>query len=129
MKQPTKHKRYHMFDPETGAKVIRKFPLDVTPPPPWQRGTGPHKPETRKFIVDNLMKHVKGKSKSPEQRAKMSKAQKGVPKTEEHKKNISLAFKRRRQEKQAKIQEAYRIAEEIGRDFYAERLERRAQDI
>ena len=128
MKQPTKHKRYHMFTPD-GTKVIKKFPLDHEPDYPWQRGTGPHKPETRKFIVDNLMKHVKGKAKSPEQRAKMSAAQKGVPKSEEHKKNISLAHKRRRQAKRERIQEAYRIAEEIGRDFYAGRLDQRSQHI
>ena len=127
MKQPTNHKRYHMFKPD-GTKVIKKFPIDVTPPSPWQRGTGPHSPEVYAKIINHIDKNFKGKPKSDEQRAKMSASHKGVKKTPEHCANIAKAHARRRKEKQLKIEEAYRIAQECGRDFYAQRLERRAID-
>jgi len=127
MKQPTNHKRYHMFKPD-GTKVIKKFPIDVVPPQPWQRGTGPHSPEVYAKIINHIDKNFKGKPKSDEQRAKMSQAHKGVKKTPEHCANIAKAHARRRKEKQLKIEEAYRIAQECGRDFYAQRLERRAID-
>jgi alkanesulfonate monooxygenase SsuD/methylene tetrahydromethanopterin reductase-like flavin-dependent oxidoreductase (luciferase family) len=127
MKQPTNHKRYHMFQPD-GTKVIKRFPIDATPPQPWQRGTGPHSPEVYAKIVDHIDKNFKGKPKSDEQRAKMSQAHKGVKKTPEHCANIARAHAKRRKEKRERIQEAYRIAEEIGRDYYAQRLDQRAVD-
>lgn len=129
MKQPTNHTRWYHIDPHTGEKIIRRFPVDCDPGAPWQRGTGPHKPETRKFIVDNLMKHVRGKPKSDEQKQKMRDAKLGVPKTPEHRKAIKDAFARRRLEKQQRIIEAYKIAEEAAHEYYAERLERRAIDV
>ena len=127
MKQPTNHKRYHMFKPD-GTKVIKKFPIDATPPSPWIRGTGPHSPEVYAKLIDHIDKNFKGKPKSDEQRKKMSQAHKGVKKTPEHCANIAKAHARRRKEKQARIQEAYRIASEIGRDYYAQRLDQRAID-
>ena len=127
MKQPTNHKRYHMFKPD-GTKVIKKFPIDATPGEPWQRGTGPHSPEVYAKLVEHIDKNFKGKPKSDEQRKKMSQAHKGVKKTPEHCANIAKAHARRRKEKQARIQEAYRIASEIGRDYYAQRLDQRAID-
>ena len=127
MKQPTNHKRYHMFQPD-GTKVIKKFPIDHEPGAPWQRGTGPHSPEAYAKIVDHIDKNFKGKPKSDDQRAKMSASHKGVKKTPEHCANIAKAHAKRRKEKRERIQEAYRIAEEIGRDYYAQRLERRAID-
>lgn len=36
--------------------------------------------------------HMKGQSKSEQQKQKMSSAQKGKPKTEEHKKHLAIAF-------------------------------------
>lgn len=36
--------------------------------------------------------HMKGQSKSEQQKQKMSNAQKGKPKTEEHKKHLTIAF-------------------------------------
>ena len=129
MKQPTNHTRWHYFDSTTGEKIIRRFPIDHNPGAPWQRGTGPHKPEVRKQIVDNLMKHVRGKPKSLEQKQKMRKAKLGVKKTPEHCKAISDAFARRRKEKQERIIEAYKIAQEATHEYYAQRLDRRAVDV
>ena len=127
MKQPTNHKRYHMFD-HNGKKIIKKFPIDHEPGAPWQRGTGPHSPEAYAKIINHIESTFKGKPKSPEQRAKMSASHKGVKKTPEHCANIARAHAKRRKEKRERIQEAYRIAEEIGRDYYAQRLDQRAVD-
>ena len=119
MKQPTNHKRYHMFQPD-GTKIIKRFPIDVTPPPPWQRGTGPHSPEAYAKLMNHIDKTFRGKPKSDEQRRKMRDAKLGVPKTKEHCENIRKGHARRRKEKQARIQEAYRIASEVGKDFYSQ---------
>lgn len=118
--KPTKHTRWHYFDPITNEKIIKRFPLDCDPGEPWKRGTGPHKPETRKLIVDNLMKHVKGKPKSDEQKQKMRDAKLGVKKTPEHCANIAKAHARRRKEKQQRIQEAYRLAQQFAQEYYQE---------
>ena len=128
MKQPTNHTRWHYFD-HTGKKIIKRFPIGVTPPSPWQRGTGPHSPEVYAKIINHIESTFKNKPKSDEQRAKMSAAHKGVKKSPEHCANIAKAHARRRKEKRERIQEAYRIASEIGRDYYAQRLERRAVDV
>ena len=129
MKQPTNHTRWHHFDPHTGKKIIKRFPLGVEPGDPWQRGTGPHTPEVYAKLIDHIDKNFKGKPKSEEQRKKMSQAHKGVKKTPEHCANIAKAHARRRKEKRERIQEAYRIASEIGRDYYAQRLDQRAVDV
>ena len=128
MKQPTNHTRWHHFDPHTGKKIIKRFPLGVEPGDPWVRGTGPHTPEVYAKLIEHIDKNFKGKPKSEEQRKKMSQAHKGVKKTPEHCANIAKAHARRRKEKRERIQEAYRIAEEIGRDYYAQRLDQRAID-
>jgi len=113
----TKHTRWHYYD-QAGNKIIRKFPIDAHPDLPWIRGTGPHLPEVRKKIVDNLMKHIKGKPKPDDVKLKMSLAKLGKPHKPEHCANISNAFARRRKEKQERIVEAYRLAEELGKEYY-----------
>ena len=128
MKQPTNHTRWHYFDSITNQKIIKRFPIGIDPGAPWQRGTGPHSPEAYAKLIDHIDKNFKGKPKSDEQRAKMSQAHKGVKKTPEHCANIAKAHAKRRKEKRERIQEAYRIAEEIGRDYYAQRLDQRAVD-
>jgi len=120
MKQPTNHTRWHHFDPHTGEKVIRRFPIDHNPGAPWQRGTGPHSPEAYAKLINHIDKTFRGKPKSDEQKAKMRDAKLGVKKTPEHCENIRKGHARRRKEKQARIQEAYRIASQVGKDFYSQ---------
>ena len=122
-----KHSRWHCFD-QDGKKIIKRFGADETPSEPWQPGTGPHTLEAREKIVKHLKERLH-KPKSAETKLKMSKAKLGKKFTQEHKDNLRKAQQRLRDEKQARIQEAYRIAQEATHEYYAQRLDRRAVDV
>ena len=107
MKKPTLHTRWHCFNINTNAKVIRKFSVDATPPPPWARGTGPHSPEVLAKVQAHLIKSFKGVPKSAEQRKKISISKKGKSFTKEHRANMSLRWAKRRQDKAQAIKDAY----------------------
>lgn len=95
------YSRWHCFD-ENGIKHIQKFGIDEIPQQrkncsPWLRGTGPHSPEALNNIRDSIRRVCLGVPKSPEQKRKMSEAKKGKPKTEQHRKNMIAAHRRRRE--------------------------------
>ena len=113
-----KHSRYHHFD-ATGKKIIKRFPVSVTPPPPWLPGTGPHSAEAREKIIKHLKEKVHH-PKSEETKRKMSEAKLGKKFTREHRDNLRKAQQRLRDEKQARIQEAYRIAREFAQEYYSQ---------
>ena len=124
-----KHSRFHYFD-QLGNKVIKRFPVGVTPPPPWLPGTGPHSPEAREKIIKHLKERIH-KPKSAETKKRMSEAKLGKKFTPEHRANLRKAQQRLRDEKKARIQEAYMLAqqyaEEAMRDHYAQRLDMRVE--
>jgi len=113
-----KHSRYHYFKPD-GTKVIKRFPVSVTPPPPWLPGTGPHSAEAREKIIKHLKEKVHH-PKSEETKRKMSEAKLGKKFTKEHRDNLRKAQQRLRDEKQARIQEAYRLAREFAQEYYSQ---------
>jgi len=115
----THHTRWHYFD-QDGNKVIKRFPIDATPGEPWQRGTGPHKPETRKFLREHLRERVHQRKVSDETKRKMSEAKKGKTFTPEHRAKLKQAQQRLRDEKRERIEEAYRLAQEFAREYYQE---------
>ena len=107
MKQPKKHKRWFHIDPQSGHKVIRKFDIDVTPPPPWQRGTGPHAPEVLAKVQAHIARTFKGVPKPAEQKRKMSEAALGKKKSTQHRANMRKRWKTERVAKVNKVKEAY----------------------
>lgn len=117
MKQPTKHKRYFHIDPQSGRKVIRKFDVDVTPPPPWQRGTGPHAPEVLAKVQAHIARTFKGVPKSDEQKRKMSEAAMGKKKSKSHRANMRKRWKTERIDKVNKTKEAFELAAQFGREL------------
>lgn len=94
--------RWHRFD-DMGNKYIKRFETHEDPSTiveegytVWSRGTGPLAPEQYNNVVNAIRKSCKGVPKSEEQKRKMSLAKLGKPKTEEHKKNMSKAWEKRR---------------------------------
>jgi hypothetical protein len=118
----THHTRWYHID-ATGEKIIKRFPIGVEPGAPWQRGTGPHKPETAKTLRKHLKENVHPRKVSDETKQKMREAKLGKKFTPEHRAKLKQAQQRLREQKQAKIEEAYRIAQEVARDYYAQRLD------
>ena len=113
-----KHSRWYHFD-ATGKKIIKRFPVGVTPGEPWLPGTGPHSPEAREKIIKHLKEKVH-KPKSAETKLKMSQAKLGKKFTKEHRDNLRKAQQRLRDEKQARVQEAYRLAREFAQEYYSQ---------
>lgn len=119
MKQPTKHTRWFHVDPQTGKKIIRKFGVNETPPPPWARGTGPHSPAVRAKLEAHIAKTFTGKPKSAEQRKKMSDAAMGKKFSAEHRANMRKRWANERMHKKAKTQEAFELAAQFGKELNA----------
>ena len=113
-----KHSRWHCFD-QDGKKIIKRFGVDETPGAPWLPGTGPHSPEAREKIIKHLKEKVH-KPKSDETKRKMREAKLGKTFTPEHRANLRKAQQRLREEKKARIQEAYRIAREFAQEYYSQ---------
>lgn len=113
----THHTRWFRYD-DLGNKIIKRFPIGVTPPDPWKRGCGPHKPAIAQLLRDHLTVKVHTKPKSAYTRKKMSDAKLGKVFTQEHKDNLRKAQQRLRDDKQAKIQEAYTLAEQFGKEYW-----------
>jgi hypothetical protein len=117
MKQPTKHTRWYHIDATTGKKIIRKFGVNETPPPPWKRGTGPHSPEVRAKLEAHIAKTFKGVPKSAEQRKKMSEAATGKKFSASHRASMRKRWANERKEKKARTQEAFALAAQFGREL------------
>lgn len=98
---------WYRFD-ENNVKYIKKFPTDFIPGPAesgftvWKRGTGPLEPIHYQNVVNGVRRACLGIPKKPETKLKMSEAKKGVPKSVEHRKNMSIAHQRRLQNEQAR---------------------------
>lgn len=93
--------RWYRFD-TNNVKYIRKFQIDEIPSPliedgytEWKRGTGPLSPTHYENVANALRRISKGKPKSERTKYLMRQAKLGVPKTEQHKLNMSLAQRRR----------------------------------
>lgn len=93
--------RWHRFD-KNGVKYIRKFQIGETPTPiteegytEWRRGTGPLSQSHYEKVSTALRNISKGKPKSEETKYLMRLAKLGIPKSVEHRKNMSLAQQRR----------------------------------
>ena len=93
--------RWHRFD-KNNIKYIRKFKVDEVPNPmiedgysEWRRGTGPLSPAHYEKVVASIRKNIAGKPKNNKTKYLMRQAKLGVPKSEEHKRNMSLAQQRR----------------------------------
>jgi hypothetical protein len=113
-----KHSRWHCFDLD-GKKIIKRFPIGVTPGEPWLPGTGPHSPEAREKIIKHLKENVH-KPKSEETKQKMREAKLGKKFTQEHKDNLRKAQQRLRDEKRERIEEAYKLAQQFAIEYYQE---------
>ena len=94
--------RWHRYD-DNGHKYIKRFENDEDPSDiiekgytQWSRGTGPLSEDHYKKVCAAIEATCKGVPKSLEHREKMRQAKLGKPKSEEHKKNMSLAWERRR---------------------------------
>ena len=118
MKKATQHTRWHFIDPQTGKKIIRRFRIDATPPSPWMRGTGPHTPEALAKVRAINAEHFKGKPKSANQREKMRQAKLGKTFTVEHRQKLTDSWSERRNKKDLRNQEAFRLMLEFSMDFY-----------
>ena len=118
MKKATQHTRWHFIDPQTGKKIIRQFRVDATPPSPWVRGTGPHSAEALVKIKENNKKHFKGVPKPVDQKEKMSQAKLGKKFTVEHRQKLTDGWSERRNKKDLRNQEAFRLMLEFSMDFY-----------
>lgn len=101
--------RWHRFN-DLGAKFIKRYPVDILPDPmiehgytEWRRGTGPMEEQHYKNVSDAVRRHNLGKPKSDDTKYKMRLAKLGVPKSEEHRKNMSMAWQRKRIEKYRQI--------------------------
>lgn len=97
--------RWHRFN-NVGVKYIKRFNVDETPNPlteegftEWRRGTGPLSPEHYENVVSAVRKNCVGVPKPESTKYKMRLAKLGVPKSEEHKKSMSEAWKRKRIDK------------------------------
>ena len=127
MKKPTLHTRWHCFNINTNAKVIRKFSVDATQPPqhgdyftPWKRGTGPHSAEARAKILYNNRLHFKGVPKTAIQKQKMSNTKLGKKFTAEHRQKLTDSWKGKREMQRLRTIEAFKIAEEHGKQLNAQ---------
>jgi hypothetical protein len=95
--------RWYRFDSK-GIKYIRKFQIDEIPTPlheegytQWKRGTGPLTHENYLKLSNKLREVHTGVPKTEQTKQLMRKAKLGVPKTMEHRKNMSLAHRKRLQ--------------------------------
>jgi hypothetical protein len=127
MKKPTLHSRWHCFNINTNAKVIRKFSVDATQPPqhgdaftPWKRGTGPHTEEARAKCLYYNRLHFKGVPKSANQKQKMSNTKLGKKFTPEHRKKLTESWKGKREIKRLRIIEAFQLAAKISQELSEE---------
>lgn len=94
--------RYHRYDSD-GNKHIKRFETHEDPTniveegyTQWCRGTGKLSPEQYENVVNAIRKSCKGVPKSEEHKKKMSLAKLGKPKSLEHRKNMSKAWEKRR---------------------------------
>jgi hypothetical protein len=101
--------RWHRFN-NNGVKFIKRFGVNEIPDPlieegytEWRRGTGPLQGQTYENVVNGVRRFHTGLPKSETTKYKMSQAKLGVPKTEEHKANMSRAWKRKRIERYQKV--------------------------
>ncbi len=101
--------RWHRFN-SLGVKYIKRFDVDETPNPlteegftEWRRGTGPLSPEHYENVVNAVRKNCVGVPKPESTKYKMRLAKLGVPKSEEHKKSMSEAWKRKRIDKYKQV--------------------------
>lgn len=92
--------RWHCYD-NNGNKVIRQFAPDETNPTqiddwtPWVRGNGPFDDISYRNVVTALRRSFEGKAKSAEQKAKMSAAATGRPKSAAHRAAMCISQQRR----------------------------------
>ena len=119
MKKATQHSRWHRIDPQSNEKIIRRFPVDATPPAPWIRGTGPHTPEALAKVRAINAEHFKGVPKSANQREKMRQAKLGRKFTKEHRDALLASWKGKREFKRLKMIEAYKLAESMAKELKA----------
>ena len=120
MNKATQHSRWHRIDPQSGEKIIRKFDVDAKIPAPWIRGTGPHTPEALAKVRKINAEHFKGKPKSANQREKMRQAKLGRKFTAAHRKNLSEAWKGKREMQRIRMIEAFKLAEAYGKQLNAQ---------
>jgi hypothetical protein len=104
--------RWHRFS-NNGVKYIKRFKFDETPSPlteegytEWRRGTGPLAPEHYTNVAEGVRKRHQGVPKSETTKYKMRLAKLGVPKSEEHKENMSEAWKRKRLERYQRVMQS-----------------------
>ena len=107
--------RWHRFN-DSGVKFIKRFNVDEIPHPlqeegytEWKRGTGPLEGKTYENVVNGVKRYHTGLPKSDKTKYKMRQAKLGVPKTEEHKANMSKAWKRKRLERYEKIMHNFTV--------------------
>ena len=125
MKKPTQHSRWHCFNINTNAKVIRKFGVDEKQPTqhnadftPWKRGTGPHSDEARAKCLYYNRLHFKGVPKPENQKEKMRQTKLGKKFTAEHRKKLADGWKDKREYKRLRMIEAFKLAEQLGKGHY-----------
>lgn len=100
-----KYKRWYRYNLETNAKEIKSFHIGFDASmiyedgyTAWKMGNGPLSTEAYNNLMAQINVKVKGVPKSPETKAKMSAAQLGKPKSETHRKNMSIAQKKKKAE-------------------------------
>jgi hypothetical protein len=99
-----KYKRWHRFRGDA-TKEIGSFIVGVDPSitpietgysTGWIMGSGPHSPEAYANLMVAINERVRNIPKSLVTKQKMRDAKLGVPKSEEHKRNMSISHLARR---------------------------------
>lgn len=114
------YSRWHRFD-NNGVKYIKRFELNERPNPSiepgfteWQRGTGPHSEQALQNLRIAVQKACKGVPKKASTKEKMRQAKLGVPKTEQHKANMRLSHKLRKEAKNEQSNSLQTTEQEVG---------------
>lgn len=94
-----KYKRWHTYD-QNGVKRIASVEIGVDPninsDTVWILGNGPLTPTAYTNLLMAIANNVTGIPKSEATKQKMRDAKLGVPKSAEHKKNMSISHKARK---------------------------------
>ena len=91
---------WHYTD-DTGQVIRRRLPRGAEPEAHWKRGFGPHSREIADRIAARTREIHCGKTVSRHTRQLMRAAKLGVPKTAEHRANMSLAQLERNRRRRA----------------------------
>ena len=89
------------YTDDTGQVIRRRLQRGQQPEAHWRRGFGPHSPEIQARLTEKIREIHCGKTVSRHTRQLMREAKLGVPKSAEHRANMSLAQLERNRRRRA----------------------------